>query len=170
MDNISPISFEDTFLHFNLHTLRNDEHIRDLYLMVNQPLTEYLFLFPLFVGEIFPAAFSDRGPDIEARSANLYSRGKGVEIYDCKKGILKIGPFAYKILPNIDILLAQDDQFLLMFSTSPQVEPPHFIPHVRSTLKFMKDNPHPYETVFKNGQPHYFKRNEDCNAWVHVHL
>lgn len=82
---------------------------------------------------------------------------------------MKIGPFNYTFYENIDDLLAQDDHTLLTYlSTSPLVEPPHFIEQTKKTLRFIQKNPIPSLTVFKNGQAHLYKRNEDCSGWVPV--
>lgn len=90
-----------------------------------------------------------------------------MEIYDSKCGLLKIGPFKYRFRYDVDYLLIQSDRFLLeKFSTSPLVEPPHYIEQMRNTWKFIKENPDPSKTVFADGKPHYFKRNDDCSAWV----
>lgn len=125
----------------------------------------------MFVGDTFPATFLERGPDEYPRNARVYNEGKIMEIYNCKTGILKIGPFGYQLSMNIKFLLDYDDKSLLdTLSTSPLVEPPHLVAVIRNTLKFMQEHPNPYETVFKNGQPHFFKRNEDCTSWVPIQI
>ena len=35
----------------------------------------------------------------------------------------------------------------------PEVAPPHFVPHLRSTLKRIKDDPYPAVTLFHNNMP-----------------
>lgn len=97
----------------------------------------------------------------------MYSSRKFVEIYDCKRGLFKIDPFTYRSNCDLNFMLAQDDKDLLnISSTSPLVEPPHYVNQTRRTLKFMKENPNPLSTVFLNGKGRYFKRNDDYSAWI----
>lgn len=45
--------------------------------------------------------------------------------------MLRIGPFNYDPLRGVDLWLAQSDEFILQhLSTSPEVEPPHFVMQV----------------------------------------
>ncbi len=114
-------------------------------------------------GEIFPAAFADKGPDLDIRCARTLTGGGGgdnnggaglLEVYDCSREELRIGPFSYEPMRAVDIWLQQSDDFLLQaLSTSPEVAPPHFVPHLRSTLKRIKDDPYPAVTLFHNNMP-----------------
>lgn len=122
----------------------------------------------IILGEIFPATFSERGPEEDLRHARLYASRKFFEIYDCKRGLFKIEPFTYRC-SDIEFLLALDDRDLLEYSsTSPLVEPPHYVNITRRTLRFMKENPNPLSTVFPNRKGHYFKRNDDYSSWVPI--
>lgn len=48
--------------------------------------------------------------------------------------MLRIGPFNYDPLRGVDLWLAQSDEFILQhLSTSPEVEPPHFVMQVNRT-------------------------------------
>jgi protein N-terminal asparagine amidohydrolase len=52
-------------------------------------------------------------------------------VYDCQLGLLRIGPFNYDPLRGVDLWLEQTDDFILQhLSTSPEVEPPHFVMQV----------------------------------------
>lgn len=52
-------------------------------------------------------------------------------MYDCQLGLLRIGPFNYDPLRGVDLWLEQTDEFILQhLSTSPEVEPPHFVMQV----------------------------------------
>jgi len=52
-------------------------------------------------------------------------------VYDCQLGLLRIGPFNYDPLRGVDLWLEQSDEFILQhLSTSPEVEPPHFVMQV----------------------------------------
>lgn len=55
-----------------------------------------------------------------------------LDIYDSNVGVLRIGPFNYEPLRGVDLWLDQSDDFILQhLSTSPEVEPPHFVMQVR---------------------------------------
>lgn len=58
--------------------------------------------------------------------------------------MMRIGPFNYEPLRGVDLWLSQSDEFILQhLSTTPDVEPPHFVMQVRSTLKFIQENQFP---------------------------
>ncbi|XP_076172121.1 N-terminal amidohydrolase 1 [Ptiloglossa arizonensis] len=118
-------------------------------------------------GEIFPATFPDKGPDQALRGARQFTGGQQVlDVYDWTLGLLKIGPFNYDPLRGVDLWLAQSDQFILQhLSTSPEVEPPHFVSQVRATLKYIQDNQFPAVTVFRDNRPHYYRRDETTGIW-----
>ncbi|XP_025602936.1 protein N-terminal asparagine amidohydrolase [Athalia rosae] len=121
-------------------------------------------------GEIFPATFPDKGPDQPLRTARQLTGGQQVlDIYDCVSGFLKIGPFNYDPLRGVDLWLAQTDQFILQhLSTTPEVEPPHFVSQIRATLKYIQDNQFPAVTVFRDNRPHYYGRDETTGLWQPV--
>nr|CAD7427212.1 unnamed protein product [Timema monikensis] len=99
-------------------------------------------------GELFPANFPDKGPDQALRN-----------VYDCSLGLLRIGPFNYDPLRGVDLWLEQSDDFILQqLSTSPEVEPPHFVDH----------HPFPAVTVFRDNRPHYYRRDENIGTWTPV--
>lgn len=83
-------------------------------------------------GEIFPATFPDKGPEVALRLARSFTGSQTViDIYDSNLGMLRIGPFNYDPLRGVDLWLAQNDEFLLQhLSTSPEVEPPSFVMQV----------------------------------------
>lgn len=61
---------------------------------------------------------------------------KVLDVYDCNLGMLRIGPFNYEPLRGVDLWLEQSDEFILQhLSTSPEVEPPHFVMQVSSECK-----------------------------------
>lgn len=121
-------------------------------------------------GEIFPSTFPDKGPDIQLRMARHFTGGHQVlDIYDSTVGMLRIGPFNYDPLRGVDLWLSQSDEFILQhLSTSPEVEPPHFALQVRATLRYIQDNQFPAVTVFRNNNPHYFRRDESTGCWTPV--
>lgn len=83
-------------------------------------------------GEIFPATFPDKGPELSLRQARSFTGAQNVlDIYDSSLGMLRIGPFNYDPLRGVDLWLSQSDEFLLQhLSTSPEVESPTFVMHV----------------------------------------
>ncbi|KAK9502913.1 hypothetical protein O3M35_011596 [Rhynocoris fuscipes] len=122
-------------------------------------------------GEVFPATFPDKGPEQALRSARHFTGGQQVQqildVYDCGLGLLRIGPFNYHPLRGVDLWLDQPDEFILQhLSTSPQVEPPHFVVKVRASLKYIQEHPFPAVTVFRDNRPHYYKRDEVTGVWI----
>ena len=64
-----------------------------------------------------------------------------LEVYDCSREELRIGPFSYEPMRAVDIWLQQGDDFLLQsLSSSPEVAPPLFVPNLRTTLRRIKDS------------------------------
>ncbi|XP_056391886.1 protein N-terminal asparagine amidohydrolase isoform X2 [Hyla sarda] len=119
-------------------------------------------------GEISKATFPDRQPDEDLRSAYILTGGHMVNIYDAENEQLNIGPYSWQPFPNIDFWLNQEDrQILECFSTSPQAEPPHFVQHMKSSLQYLKDNPHPQVSVFPNGEPRSYKKKAD-GQWERI--
>lgn len=120
-------------------------------------------------GEIFPATFPDKGPEMSLRTARHLSSSQPtmLDIYDCTLGLLRIGPFSYQPLRGVDLWLEQPDDVILQhLSTAPQVEPPHFTMQVRAALKFIQENPFPAVTVFRDNRPHYYRRDELTGVWT----
>ncbi|CAH1119371.1 unnamed protein product [Phaedon cochleariae] len=120
-------------------------------------------------GEIFPATFPDKGPEEHLRSARHLSGNRRIlDIYDPATGLLTISPFDYSCPVGADFLEGQDDRFVLEnLSTSPEVEPPHFVAQIRATFRYMRDNP--AERVFQGGKPRCFKRDDRSGLWMPVH-
>jgi Protein N-terminal asparagine amidohydrolase len=76
-----------------------------------------------------------------------------LDIYDSQLGMLRIGPFNYDPVRGVDLWLSQTDEFILQhLSTSPEVEPPHFVMQVRATLKYIQDNQFPGEIMERRGE------------------
>lgn len=60
-----------------------------------------------------------------------------LDIYDCNLGLLRIGPFNYEPLRGVDLWLEQTNDFILQqLSTSPEVQPPHFVLQVKRVEYF----------------------------------
>lgn len=75
-----------------------------------------------------------------------------LDIYDSQLGMLRIGPFNYDPVRGVDLWLSQSDEFILQhLSTSPEVEPPHFVMQIRATLKYIQDNQFPGRTQLNCG-------------------
>ncbi|XP_019644276.1 PREDICTED: protein N-terminal asparagine amidohydrolase-like isoform X1 [Branchiostoma belcheri] len=112
-------------------------------------------------GEIFPAKFTDKGPDQALRHARSYTgKHEMLNIYDPTKQELNIGPFQYRQFHDAHSWLEQPDHIILKYlSTSPLVEPPDFVENTRAALKFLLEHPHPGETVFPGGRGKVYRRN-----------
>ena len=93
-----------------------------------------------------------------------------LEVYDCSREELRIGPFSYEPMRAVDIWLQQGDDFLLQsLSSSPEVAPPLFIPNLRTTLRRIKDDPYPSVTLFHNNLPRYYRKDDSTGQWVRFH-
>lgn len=119
-------------------------------------------------GEIFPATFPDKGPEQALRKArNLVGAKQILDIYDSNLGLLRIGPFNYNPMRSVELWLAQpDDVILKHLSNTPDIEPPHIVMQIRTTLKYIQDNPFPDITVFHDNRPHYYRRDEHTGLWI----
>ncbi|XP_045495469.1 protein N-terminal asparagine amidohydrolase isoform X1 [Colias croceus] len=124
-------------------------------------------------GDLFPATFPDKGPELPLRCARTITGGPNcaqvLDIYDNAVGMLRIGPFNYDPLRGVDLWLEQSDEFILQhLSTTPSVEPPHFVHNIRVTLKFIQQHPFPAVTVFPDNRPHYYRRDDQTGCWMPV--
>lgn len=112
-------------------------------------------------GDLFPATFQDKGPEEDLRSARSFTGGPMINIYDAKTELLNIGPYYWRPSPYAYFWLEQDDERILQnLSTSPLAEPPYFVAHLRSTMKFLKNNPEPQNSLFPDKKPRTYKKNE----------
>ena len=95
---------------------------------------------------------------MDIRSLRLYSDNISqeslVSVYNWRDRCMVIHPFSYSVIPDIENWFRKSDKYLLsVCSTSPDVEPPDFCDHLRSTLRRMRDNPDPLVTLFPGGKP-----------------
>ncbi|KAL5019356.1 hypothetical protein ScPMuIL_005078 [Solemya velum] len=120
-------------------------------------------------GEIFPATFSDKGPDQPLRSARHFTGSDDImNIYDNQSQELVVGPFHYSTMDEIDLLCRLPDEFIRKhLSTSPEQEPPQFEANVRSALVQIRDHPDPMKTVFRDGKSRRYKKESD-GSWTRV--
>ncbi|CAL1535604.1 unnamed protein product [Lymnaea stagnalis] len=120
-------------------------------------------------GELHPASFPDKGPDIPLRGARHFTGGKeNIEIYDSKTEVLTIGPFNYEEMPHIDYYLSLSDyQIRQLLSTSPDQEREDFAQNIRASLMQIRDFPNPFLTVFK-GQPRRYRKDAETGAWIMI--
>lgn len=119
-------------------------------------------------GDIFPATFTDREPDLLLRHARNFLSGirKVFDVYDFSSGFIQIEPFNYTPPKLLAMWLTLPDKELLQnFSTSPDVEPPYFCPTLRAMFKFIMDNPSPRSTLFQINKPRCYKRDETMRNW-----
>ncbi|XP_058495978.1 protein N-terminal asparagine amidohydrolase-like [Solea solea] len=120
-------------------------------------------------GEVFPSSFPHKGPAEELRSARTFTGGQMADIYDSSRGLVKVGPCKWS--PNLDIafwLSQNDDTILRYLSTSPMAEPPHFVQHMKSTIRFLLEHPNP-DCLFPGDQPQLYHRTEtgDWDRMIH---
>ncbi|XP_067859343.1 protein N-terminal asparagine amidohydrolase isoform X2 [Heptranchias perlo] len=119
-------------------------------------------------GEIFHATFPDRGPDEDIRSARTFMGGSMLSIYDAKVEQLKIELYQWMPFPAAWFWLQQTDEVILQnFSTSPIVEPSHFVKYLKSTFKFLNDHPVPDESLFPKGRSRIYKKTTD-GLWARI--
>ena len=109
-------------------------------------------------GEIFPAQFTDKGPDMDIRMARILTGKKEsvgmMDIYACEREELRIGPFTYEPMRAVDIWLQQADEFILQnLHICPEVAPQTFIPLLRQALKRIKQDPYPSVSIFGSNSP-----------------
>jgi len=123
-------------------------------------------------GDIFPAVFREKGPDMDLRIARTLTGGEKermLEIYDCNREELTIGPFTYSPMRAVDIWLQQTDQFLLQ-SLSPCPEAiedrEQFTTQLRATLRMIKEHPYPSVTLFHSNNPRTYRKDSNSGAWV----
>ncbi|MBN3320970.1 NTAN1 amidohydrolase, partial [Atractosteus spatula] len=82
-------------------------------------------------------------------------------IYDAGRGLVRIGPCKWSPNPDIAFWLTQDDDTILKhLSTSPLVEPPHFVQHIKSTIRFLLEHPNP-DSLFPGGEPQLYCRSAE---------
>lgn len=121
-------------------------------------------------GDIFPAQFTDKGPDMDLRTARTLTGGETVglmDIYDCQREELRIGPFSYEPMRAVDIWLQQTDEFILQsLHPCPEVSPPSFLPLLRQTLKRIKQDPYPSVSIFGSNQPRLYRKDDLTGHWV----
>jgi len=123
-------------------------------------------------GDIFPAVFREKGPDMDIRTARTLTGGEKVgmfNIYDCVREELTIGPFTYSPMRAVDIWLQQTDQFLLQ-SLSPCPEAvedrEQFTSQLRATLRMIKEHPYPSVTLFPSNMTRAYRKDSSSGVWV----
>jgi len=123
-------------------------------------------------GEIFPAVFGEKGPDMDLRLARTLTGGEKVgmlEVYDCAQEELVIGPFTYSPMRAVDIWLQQSDQFLLQsLSPCPEAveDPKTFISQLRATLRVIKEHPYPSVTLFQSNNARTYRKDSSSGIWI----
>ena len=68
---------------------------------------------------------------------------------------------------SVDLWLQQSDDFLRQnLSPSPEVAPPSFVTHLRTTLKRIKDDPYPSVSLFHNNLPRLYRKDDLSGQWL----
>lgn len=118
-------------------------------------------------GEVFPSLFPHKGPAEDLRSARTFTGGQMADIYDPRRGLVKIGPCDWSQNLDIAFWISQDDDTILKYlSTSPMAEPPHFVQHIKSTIQFLLEHPDS-DMLFPGGQPQFYHRTQEGD-WERV--
>ncbi|XP_076053171.1 protein N-terminal asparagine amidohydrolase-like isoform X1 [Oratosquilla oratoria] len=114
-------------------------------------------------GNVFPALFVSHDPDLTLRSAYRWSSSsdKMIDLYDHHTQTITIYPFTRLEYFSFDVSLMSDEHLLEYFSTSPEVEPPHFCDELRGTIQLCVAHPKPHITLFPNNQPRSYKLNSN---------
>ena len=122
-------------------------------------------------GEIFPAQFTDKGPDMDLRLARILTGKREsaamLDIYACEREELRIGPFTYEPMRAVDIWLQQADEFILQnLHLCPEAAQPSYIPLLRGALKRIKADPYPSVSIFGSNSPRVYRMDEITGQWV----
>lgn len=126
----------------------------------------------LKTGELFPAMFTDKGPDMDLRLARTLTGGEKVgmlAVYDCVHEEMVIGPFTYSPMRAVDIWLQQNDQFLLQsLSPCPEAieDKERFTASLRATLRVIKEHPYPSVTLFPANNSRNYRKDNNTGHWV----
>jgi len=123
-------------------------------------------------GVSFPAKFSDKGPDMDLRTARTLAGGQQVgmlNIYNSITEELTIGPFSYSPMRAVDIWLQMPDQFLLdTLCPSPEAveDPGQHVSLLKAALTLIKNHPYPSVTIFRQNIPRTYSRDHYSGGWV----
>ena len=141
--------------------MANTKHVKRGDEQVNCPIF-YGAAVEVATNELVPAEFTDRGPAITLRAARRSCQAKDlVQVYNSTSRLFIINEFRYFFISNLDFLMNAPDEYLLTnFSTSPKVEPPHFVNSLRQVFALMK-------TDKQSEQTHRFRR-EPNGAWIEL--
>lgn len=117
-------------------------------------------------GEIYPASFTDKGPDMPIRGATHFGGfTRMTSIYSAAKHRLLIGPYTWQAFPDVERWMQAPDSLIRRYlSTSPAQEPPHFAGSVRSALKVLHDHPSA-SSLFVNGTARSYSKHSD-GSWI----
>ena len=109
----------------------------------------------LSTGRVFPANFPYRGPDETIRHLKLSFCGRKdgfADPYNPETGELIIPSFHVNAhTENLTYYMQLPDKtFLQYMSTSPKVEPPHFVENQKKIFRTAIENPNMYKEIFPN--------------------
>ncbi|XP_039285499.1 protein N-terminal asparagine amidohydrolase [Nilaparvata lugens] len=111
-------------------------------------------------GEIFPATFPDKGPEQALRKARNLVGAKQVSNFRIFKIVWSFPRVHLSHFRKL-LISGMGTMFDLEF-----IKPPHIVMQIRTTLKYIQENPFPDITVFHDNRPHYFRRDEHTGLWV----
>eukprot|EP00090_Calanus_glacialis_P008251 TRINITY_DN16560_c0_g1_i4.p1 TRINITY_DN16560_c0_g1~~TRINITY_DN16560_c0_g1_i4.p1 ORF type:complete len:325 (+),score=72.93 TRINITY_DN16560_c0_g1_i4:62-1036(+) len=154
-----------------LATVISNSHLIELVALSFGPLTSGVGV-NVKTGEIFSARFSDKGPDMDLRTARTLAGGQNVgllNIYNSVMEELTIGPFTYSPMRAVDIWLAMTDQFLLQsLCPSPEAveDPVQHVSVLRAALSLIKNHPYPAVTIFRHNRARCYRRDHCSGGWL----
>ena len=115
-------------------------------------------------GDIIATVFSDKGPDMDLRTARTLAGGQDaalLNIYNSTMEELMIGPFTYSPMRSVDIWLQMTDEFLLS-NLSHNGED---VSILRSALSLIKNHPYPCVTIFRHNRGRCYRRDHYSGGW-----
>nr|CAB3264466.1 protein N-terminal asparagine amidohydrolase [Phallusia mammillata] len=108
-------------------------------------------------GHLFPLVFHEnaRQPGKVIRGVRTFhGHAKMVNMYRWETNTVVIKPFTYEPFPNAAKWLELPDSIIKEhMSTSPEVEPPDFVAHIRDSLQYILCNPDPLVSIFSERKP-----------------
>jgi len=153
-----------------LNTITTSSQMIDLTALSIGPLVSGVGV-SVKTGEVISAHFSDKGPDMDLRTARTLAGGQNVgllNIYNSITEELTIGPFTYSPMRAVDIWLGMTDQFLLqsLCPCGEAVEDPvQQVSILRAALSLVKNHPYPCVTIFRHNRGRCYRRDLFSGGW-----
>ena len=154
-----------------LATMIFNSHLIDLVAISFGPITSGVGV-NVKTGEIISARFSDKGPDMDLRTARTLAGGQNVGLLNIYNSIMEeviIGPFTYSPMRAVDIWLEMTDQFLLQsLCPSPEAveDSVQHVSVLRAALILIKNHSYPSVTIFRHNRARCYRRHHCSGGWL----